>query len=101
MNEPSVEYGSDKPSRLERELQELRKETKHIMTTAEEVKTAIAALTTDLEADAAAAQAEFLKLEQEVTEGKPVTQENLAPLKEAIEALDGRVRAADSDIPTT
>lgn len=74
---------------------------RNLMTTVEEVQTAINTLTADLEADAAAAKAEFEKLEKEVTEGKPVTQENLEPLKTAIEALDARVKTAEGTIPTT
>jgi hypothetical protein len=82
-------------------LKDIDRKVDKLVTTVEEVQTAIAALTTDLEADAAAAQAEFLKLEKEVEEGKPVTGENLTPLKEAIEALDARVKTAEGDIPTT
>ncbi|HXJ92643.1 MAG TPA: hypothetical protein VMT20_07145 [Terriglobia bacterium] len=70
------------------------------MTTVAEVQEAIATLTADLEADSAAAVAEFAKLEKEVEEGKPATGEDLTPLKEAIEALDARVKSAASSIPT-
>ena len=68
------------------------------MTTVTEVREALAALTTDLEADAAAALAEFQKLEAEVAAGN--TTPELEPLKTAIEALDSKVKAAASEVPT-
>jgi hypothetical protein len=60
--------------------------------TVEEVTAALTALTTDLEALAAAASTEFTKLEQEVEAGQ--VPQDLEPLKTAIEALDTRVKAA-------
>ena len=79
------------------EIRELRKETKAIMTTVDEVQAALTTLTTDLEGLASTAQAEFAKLEQEVAEG--TAQPDLTPLKESIEAIDQKVKSAV--VPTT
>ena len=69
-----------------------------LMTTVDEVQAALTTLTTDLEADAATATAEFTKLETELSEkGVEV---NLTPLKEAVEGIDGKVKAAAANIPT-
>ncbi len=67
------------------------------MATVEEVQAALTTLTTDLEGLAATAKAEFAKLEEEVAAGKPP---ELTPLKESIEALDAKAKAAASGIPT-
>ncbi len=89
------DYRSDR-----RILIDIDRKVDSLMTTVAEVQEAITTLTTDLEADAAAAQAEFAKLEKEVEEGHAVTPENLEPLKAALEALDVRVKAAEGTIPT-
>lgn len=66
------------------------------MATVDEVQAALATLTADLEGLATSAQAEFAKLEAEITAGTPP---NLEPLKEAIDNIDAKVRAAV--VPTT
>jgi uncharacterized protein YoxC len=69
----------------------LTRKVDKIMATVEEITAALATLTADLEGLASSAQAEFAKLEAEVAEGKPA---NLDPLKEAIDAIDAKVKAA-------
>jgi uncharacterized protein YaaN involved in tellurite resistance len=69
----------------------LTRKVDRMAATLEDVTTALTTLTTDLEALATTAQAEFAKLESEVAAGTPV---NLDPLKEAVDALDTRVKAA-------
>ena len=96
-----TEYSSHHPSPELQLLRDIDRKVTQMAVTVEEVQAAIATLTSDLEADAAAAQAEFARLEKEVEEGKPVEQANLAPLKEAIEALDARVKSAEGTIPTS
>jgi ABC-type transporter Mla subunit MlaD len=72
-------------------IQALTRKVDHLMATVEEVQAALATLTSDLEGLATAAQAEFAKLEAEVLAGNPP---NLDPLKEAIDGIDAKVKAA-------
>lgn len=66
--------------------------------TVTEVQEAVTTLTTDLEADAAAALTEFTKLEAEIAEKAPEV--DLTPLKESIVALDTKAKEAATKIPT-
>ena len=68
------------------------------MATLEEVQASLTTLTTDLESLAAAAKAEFAKLEAELAEGHK--EPELGPLKEAIDALDVKAKAAAGEVPT-
>ena len=61
------------------------------MASVESIEAQLVALTTDLEALAATATAEFTKLEEEVAAGTPP---NLEGVKAAIEAIDTKVKAA-------
>ena len=81
-------------------LENIDRKLDELMTNVAEVTAAIATLTADLEASATAAMSEFTKLETEVGEGKGPTPEDLTPLKEALEALDVKVKAAETTIPT-
>lgn len=76
----------------------LYEKVESLMATLEEVQASLATLTADLESIAATAKAEFDKLEKELSEGH--TEPNLAPLKEAIDSLDARAKAAAGNIPT-
>jgi uncharacterized protein YoxC len=59
--------------------------------TVEEVLASLTTLTTDLEGLASTAKTEFAKLEEEVAAGKPA---ELGPVKEAIDAIDSKVKSA-------
>lgn len=72
-------------------LQTINRKVDHLMTSVDEVTAAFTTLTTDLEALAATATAEFTKLETELSEGQAP---NLTPLAEAISAVDAKVRSA-------
>jgi uncharacterized protein YaaN involved in tellurite resistance len=76
---------------LHRTLHRIERKADQIMASVDEVTAALTTLTTDLEGLATAAQAEFAKLEAEVAAGTPP---NLDPLKEAIDAIDAKVKAA-------
>ncbi len=67
-----------------------RKVTK-LMATLESIEALLGTLTTDLEALATSAKAEFAKLEAEVAAGQPT---NLEPLATIIEGIDAKVKAA-------
>jgi hypothetical protein len=91
---------TDMAHRSDREiLLATHRKVEELMTTEQ-----LTTLTTDLEADATAAQAEFTKRcwqgQPSLAEGK-VTPESLEPLKSLVEGLDTKVKAAASEIPTT
>lgn len=79
-------------------LEYIKRKVDRLMTTVEEVQAALSTLTTDLQTDAAAALAEFSKLEAEIAEKAPEV--DLTPLKESIETLDTKVKTAKESIPT-
>jgi hypothetical protein len=78
---------------------DIQRKQAELMTTVEEVQAALATLTADLEADASAATAEFAKLASELAEKG--TEVDLTPLKEAVEGIDAKVKAAKESIPTS
>lgn len=73
-------------------VERLTRKVDHMAATVDEVQAALSTLTADLEGLAASAQAEFAKLEKEVSEGS--AQPDLGPLKEAIDGIDAKVKAA-------
>ena len=81
-----------------RKLDHLERRMSQIMASIEEVQEALATLTSDLEGLASTASAEFAKLEEELSAEK--VEVDLGPTKEAIEALDSRVKGAAGEIPT-
>jgi outer membrane murein-binding lipoprotein Lpp len=80
-------------------IEALSRKVDHMATTVEEVQASLTTLTTDLEGLASTAQAEFAKLEQEVSEG--TAQPDLGPLKASIDAIDAKVKSAASDVPSS
>jgi uncharacterized protein YaaN involved in tellurite resistance len=86
---------TDETPQSSREIREslhrIERKVDQIMASVDEVTAALTTLTADLEGLATAAKAEFAKLEAEVAAGTPV---NLDPLKEAIDAIDAKVKAA-------
>lgn len=78
-----------------RHLDHIERQLKTLMTDVTEVTASLEVLKTDLEAKAAEAKAEFVKLEEELAAatagGEPP---NLTPLKEAIDGIDASVKSA-------
>ena len=79
-------------------IHSLERKVDSMAVSVEEVLATLTTLTTDLEADAAAAVEEFGKLAKEIEAKAPEV--DLEPLKTAVEALDTRVKAAAGSIPT-
>src|SRR5215831_11862912 len=77
-----------------RPLHRIERKVDKLMATVEDLTAALAQLKTDLEGLAAAAQAEFAKLEQEVKEAQEAggTPVNLDGVKAAIDQIDAGVK---------
>lgn len=84
-------------ARLQQLEASINERTQTIMTTVAEVQAAVTQLTTDIEADIAAVNTEFARLEQQVSEG---VSPDLEPLKVAVESLDQKVKSAEGEVPT-